>query len=234
MRFHFVSRYHRSFVVAASRACQRSNPGIPLTPALVHNHTIARAREAPFVCLILQWLRLVDITLAILDSARVGERGDYPTYFHMALLMLSFLAVTNAHHYILITDGAIGAALEVLGAEKPFGSKKKAKATTLAAERKKWLSKNLNSSLPGVPVKPAVRNLKSAVDHVLTTFSGVKSMSSEAPPVLEASSAFQGHGHGISNNFDYYEHEDALGLLTEYQTRHFGAAAAFGSCEFAK
>ena len=219
MRFHFVSRYHRSFVVAASRACQRSNPGIPLTPALVHNHTIARAREAPFVCLILQWLRLVDITLAILDSARVGERGDYPTYFHMALLMLSFLAVTNAHHYILITDGAIGAALEVLGAEKPFGSKKKAKATTLAAERKKWLSKNLNSSLPGVPVKPAVRNLKSAVDHV---------------PVLEARSAFQGHGHGISNNFDYYEHEDALGLLTEYQTRHFGAAAAFGSCEFAK
>ena len=71
-----------------------------MTPALVHNHTIARAREAPFVCLILQWLRLVDITLAILDSARVGERGDYPTYFHMALLMLSFLAVSNAHHYI--------------------------------------------------------------------------------------------------------------------------------------
>ena len=74
-----------------------------MSPRDVHRFMLDRAREEPLVCLIVQWMRLVDLSLAIYDSARVEPRGDYEfTFLPIAKIALELFAATHGTHYVYI------------------------------------------------------------------------------------------------------------------------------------
>jgi len=59
------------FQTAAVRACRRHLCVAEPTPEQVHRHMLRRAKEEPFVILVMIFIRLVDIGLVLVSTANL-------------------------------------------------------------------------------------------------------------------------------------------------------------------